>query len=104
MLGRVRRVTAALGVDHAWLVSVAWFAMPVCGALAMIATAHHSRRSEWAAVGIAGFALIETVLLMKAYRGVGLDPWAGNGLTVAMTGAALATVASLWTWTTSRRR
>ena len=104
MLARVRRVSTALGVPHAWLLSVAWFAMPVCGAMVMMATAHHSRLATRSAVGVSAFALIETVLMMRAYDGVRLDPWAGNGLAVAMTGAALATAGSVWTWATSRRR
>ena len=103
MLSRVRRVSTALGVPHAWLLSVAWFAMPVCGAVVMMATAHHSRRTRRVAVGTAAFALVETLLMMRAYFGVRLDPWAGNGLAVAMAGAALATAGSAWTWATSRR-
>ena len=97
-------MSGELGVPHAWLISVAWFAMPVCGAIVMIATAHHSRLATRSAVGVAAFALIETVLMMRAYDSVRLDPWAGYGLAVAMVGAAVATAGSVWTWVTSRRR
>lgn len=104
MLARVGHVSEALGVPHHRLLTIAWFAMPVCGALVMLCTGHHRAWSRRVAVVVAVIALVETVLMARAYSDVGLDPWAGKGLVVALAGAVVATVGSAVSWLSCRQQ
>lgn len=90
MIARADLALRQFDVPSGRLISAAWLLMPVVGAMLMILTSHGARLAHRLALGGALVALGETVLLMRAYTTIGLDPWAGGGLRAAMFGAVLA--------------
>ncbi len=92
MMSRVDRAMRQFEVPYGRFISVTWLAIPLCGAMLMILASHGARVAHRVALFGSLVALMETVLLLSAYHRIGLDPWAGRGLAVAMCGAVLAAI------------
>ena len=92
MIARVDRTMRQFEVPYGWLISAAWLAMPLCGAMLMILASFGTRIAHRVALIGSLVALVETLLLLRAYHRIGLDPWAGRGLAVAICGAVLAVI------------